>query len=53
MSEFRAALSELVLKVDPAPTSETDAVIFTQPRAEPASGPVVLNASPSSSDPGF
>jgi O-antigen/teichoic acid export membrane protein len=46
-------VSQLLLKVDPAPTSEADAVVLSQPRAEPRSGPVVLNASPSSSDPGF
>jgi hypothetical protein len=42
-----------VLKVDPAPTSEADAIVLSQPRAEPASGAAVLHAIPSSADPGF
>jgi hypothetical protein len=42
-----------VLKTDPAPTSETDAVVLSQPRAEPASGAAVLHAIPASADPGF
>jgi O-antigen/teichoic acid export membrane protein len=51
--EVPRGVSQLVFKVDPAPTSEADALVITQPRAERASGPVSLNASPSSSDPGF
>ena len=51
--EVPRGVSQLVLKIDPAPTSEADAVVLSQPRAEPASGPAVLHASPSSADPGF
>ncbi len=46
-------ISQLLLKVDPAATSEEDAVLLTQPRTFPASGRQVLLATPSSSDPGF
>jgi O-antigen/teichoic acid export membrane protein len=46
-------VSQLLLKIDPAPTSEADAVMLSQPRAEPASGPATLHAIPSSGDPGF
>jgi hypothetical protein len=51
--EVPRGVSQLVLKIDPPPTSETDAVVISQPRAEPASGPAALHASPSSADPGF
>lgn len=51
--EVPRGTSQLVLKVDPAPTSEADAVVLSQPRAEPASGAAVLHAIPSSADPGF
>src|SRR5205823_785963 len=46
-------VSQLLLKVDPAPTSEADAVVLSQPRAERASGAATLHAIPSSADPGF
>jgi O-antigen/teichoic acid export membrane protein len=46
-------VSQLLLKVDPAATSEEDAVLLTQPSTYPASGRPVLLATPSSSDPGF
>jgi hypothetical protein len=46
-------LSQLLLKVDPPPTSERDAVVLSQLRAEPASGAAVLRAIPSLADPGF
>ena len=36
--EVPAGVSQLLLKVDPAPTSEADAVVLSQPRTEPASG---------------
>jgi O-antigen/teichoic acid export membrane protein len=51
--EVPRGVSQLVLKIDPAPTSETDAVILSQPRAEPPSGAAALRAIPSSADPGF
>jgi hypothetical protein len=46
-------VSQLVLKVDPAPTSEADAVVLTQLRVETAGGAATLHAIPSSADPGF
>jgi hypothetical protein len=51
--EVPRGVSQLVLKIDPAPTSETDAVVISQPRARPPSGAATLHASPSSADPGF
>jgi hypothetical protein len=51
--EVPRGVSQLILKVDPAPTSETDAIVLSQPSAERASGPTVLFASPYSGDPGF
>jgi hypothetical protein len=51
--EVPRGVSQLVLKTDPPPTSETDAVVLSQPRAEPPSGDAVLHAIPSSADPGF
>jgi len=51
--EVPRGVSQLLLKIDPAPTSEADAVVLSQPRTEPASGAAVLRASPSSADPGF
>jgi hypothetical protein len=46
-------VSQLVLKVDPAPTSEADAVVLSQLRVETAAGTAALHAIPSSDDPGF
>ena len=46
-------VAQLRLRSDPFPTSETDAIVLTQPRTEAASGKPVLLAGPSSSDPGF
>jgi O-antigen/teichoic acid export membrane protein len=46
-------VSQLILKVDPAPTSESDAVVISQPRTEPAGGTATLHAIPTSADPGF
>jgi O-antigen/teichoic acid export membrane protein len=46
-------VSDLVLKVDPAPTSEADAVVLKQLRVETAPGTAALRAIPSSADPGF
>ncbi len=51
--EVTRGVSQLLLKTDPAPTSEADAVVLSQPRAEPPSGAAALHASPSSADPGF
>jgi O-antigen/teichoic acid export membrane protein len=51
--EVPRGVSQLLLKIDPAPASEVDAVVLSQPRAEPASGAAVLHAIPSSDDPGF
>jgi O-antigen/teichoic acid export membrane protein len=45
--------SRLLLKVDPAATSDADALVITVPRAEPPSGPAALNAQKLSDDPGF
>ena len=45
-------VSQLLLKVDPPATSENDAVVLSQPRAEPASGAAVQSI-PTSPDPGF
>jgi O-antigen/teichoic acid export membrane protein len=51
--EVPRGVSQLLVKTDPPATSEADAVVLSQPRAEPAPGPAELHASPSSSDPGF
>jgi hypothetical protein len=51
--EVPLGVSQLLVKIDPAPTSEADAVVLSRPRAEPASGTAVLRAIPSSADPGF
>lgn len=51
--EVPRGVSGLVLKVDPAPTSEADAVVLTQLRVETAAGTAALHATPSSADPGF
>lgn len=45
--------SQLLVKVDPAATSDADAVALTAPRAEAASGPPMLHADRVSPDPGF
>ncbi len=51
--EVTRGVSQLLLKVDPAPTSEADAVVLSQPRTAPRSGSPVLLATPISADPGF
>jgi hypothetical protein len=51
--EVTRGVSQLLLKVDPAATSEEDALILSQPRTATASGTPVLLATPSSADPGF
>jgi O-antigen/teichoic acid export membrane protein len=45
--------SQLLLKTDPAATSEGDAVVLTQPRVEPAPVAPVFHPQPVSADPGF
>jgi O-antigen/teichoic acid export membrane protein len=51
--EVPRGISQLLLKVDPAPTSEADAVMLTQPRAEARTGAASLHAITVSSEPGF
>ena len=51
--EVPVGASQLLLKVDPAPTSEADAIMFSQPRVEAPSGAALLHATPVSPDPGF
>ncbi len=51
--EVTRGVSQLLLKVNPPPTSEADALIVSQPRTEQATGPPVLLAAPTSSNPGF
>ena len=51
--EIPRGQSQLLVKVDPAPTSEEDAVILSLPRAEHATGVPVLHADLISSTPGF
>jgi O-antigen/teichoic acid export membrane protein len=46
-------VSQLLVKADPAPTSEADAVLISQPRAERTSGSAALHAIATSADPGF
>jgi hypothetical protein len=51
--EVPRGLSRLLVKVDPAATSEKDAVFLTAPQALRAAGPAVLHAQPVSASPGF
>jgi len=51
--EVPRGVSQLLLKVDPAPTSEADAIMLTQPRAEARNGAASLHATTVSADPGF
>jgi hypothetical protein len=51
--EVPRGVSQLVLKSDPAATSEADAVVLSQPRTDAATGAAALHAIPSSPDPGF
>lgn len=46
-------LSQLLVKTDPAPTSEADAIVLSAPRATNTSGEAALRATPISRDPGF
>jgi hypothetical protein len=45
--------SQLLLKTDPPPTSDADAIVVSAPRARNASGAAALHADAFSSDPGF
>jgi O-antigen/teichoic acid export membrane protein len=45
--------SQLLVKTDPPPTSEADAIVISTPRAEKASGPPTLHADLVSPNPGF
>ncbi len=51
--EVPRGVSQLVLKTEPAATSEADAVVLSQPRLDAATGAAALHAIPSSPDPGF
>ena len=46
-------VSQLLLKTDPPPASEADAIVLSTPRAERASGAASLHADLVSRDPGF
>jgi hypothetical protein len=46
-------LSKLLVKTDPAPTSEADAILFSAPLAERSSAQPSLHAQLISGDPGF
>ena len=45
--------AQLLLKMDPAPTSEEDTVVISAPRAEKATGEAQLQPATVSGDPGF
>jgi O-antigen/teichoic acid export membrane protein len=51
--EVPRGVSELLLKMDPPPASEADAVVLSTPRAQRASGTATLRADLVSPDPGF
>jgi hypothetical protein len=51
--EVPRGVSQLLLKVDPAPTSEADAVMLSQPRTAAPNGGASLHATAVSADPGF
>ncbi len=51
--EIPRGLSQLLVKTDPAATSEQDAVVLSVPRAEQATGEASLHADLVSPDPGF
>jgi hypothetical protein len=46
-------VSQLLIKVDPAPSSPADALLISAPRAEAGSGSPALQPQVTSSDPGF
>jgi hypothetical protein len=45
--------SQLLVKTDPAPTSDADAIVVTAPRTQPGAGSAALHADLISPDPGF
>jgi O-antigen/teichoic acid export membrane protein len=51
--QFARGLSQLLVKVDPAPTSEADAPLLFLPQAQTAHGDTQLQADLVSADPGF
>jgi hypothetical protein len=51
--EVPRGVSQLLLKVDPAATSDADAVVLSQPRVEAPNGGASLHATAVSADPGF
>ena len=51
--EIPRGQSRLLVKTDPAATSQADAIVLSDPRAEKASGTAVLHAELISPDPGF
>jgi hypothetical protein len=51
--EVPRGVSQLLFKVEPPATSESDAIVVTQPRADAPSGAPLLRAIPASPDPGF
>jgi hypothetical protein len=51
--EIPRGVSQLLLKTDPPPTSDADAIVLSTPRAERASGSAPLHADLVSQDPGF
>jgi O-antigen/teichoic acid export membrane protein len=51
--EVQRGVSQLILKTDPAPTSEADAVVLSRLGVEAASGAATLHAVQMSGDPGF
>jgi hypothetical protein len=51
--EIPRGVSQLLIKTDPPPASEADAIVLTTPRAEHASGGAQLHADLIAADPGF
>ena len=51
--ELPRGVSQLLFKLEPAATSESAAIVVTQPRADAPSGAPLLRAIPASPDPGF
>jgi hypothetical protein len=51
--ELPRGVSRLLVKADPPPTSEADALVLSTPHAKAASGAGVLHADLISADPGF
>jgi O-antigen/teichoic acid export membrane protein len=51
--EIPRGVSRLLIKTDPPPTSETDAIVLSTPHAEKTTAPPVLHADLISADPGF